>query len=115
MPTPLLDPAHAAGSYFLFDGFIVPDAARAEFEEKMTRNMNFISTLPGFRGHLVLERRDGNASFNLVTLAAWENQDALEAAKADVGAYYRRIGFDPKAELRRWGATLVRGGYEVRR
>lgn len=45
--------------YFRIDSFVVPDAAREEFEATMQRNMAFIRTLHGFRGHVVFEKRDG--------------------------------------------------------
>ena len=47
-----------------------------------------------FRGHVVFEKRGGDPSFNIVTIAASESRDAIEDAKKEVSAYYRRIGFD---------------------
>lgn len=98
---------------FRIDAFEVPDAARAEFEDAMRRNLSFLTTLPGFRGHLVFRKTGGSSRFDVVTLAAWESRDALDAARAAVQAYYERIGFDRTAQLARWRVRAELGGYEV--
>lgn len=97
--------------FFRIDSFVVPDAAREEFEAAMQRNMTFIRTLPGFRGHVVFEKRVGDSSFDIVTVAAWESRVAVERAGKEVRAYYQRIGFDMPGALKRWGVTLVRADY----
>jgi heme-degrading monooxygenase HmoA len=94
------------------DSFAVPDAARAEFEAAMNRNLAFIQGLPGFWWHVVLRKTGGPTRFNLVTIAAWENRAAHEAAAERVRAYYQRIGFDPAATLARWGVAAERGDFE---
>ena len=99
--------------FFRIDSFIVPDAAREEFEAAMRRNMEFLRTLAGFRGHVVFEKREGDSSYNLVTIAAWENREVVARARDEVRAYYQRIGFDMAATLKRWGVTLVRADYEA--
>ena len=100
-----LAPEHA--ELYLVDTFTVPAAARADFEAATRRNRDFIRTLPGFRGDLMVVRSQGSG-FDIATVAAWENADALARAKDAVGAYYRTIAFDPAASLARWGATLTR-------
>lgn len=99
--------------HFRIDSFVVPDAAREEFEATMQRNMAFIRTLHGFSGHAVFEKKDGDSSFNIVTIAAWENRAAVERAGEEVRAYYQRIGFDMPGTLKRWGVTLVRADYQA--
>lgn len=99
--------------YFRIDSFVVPDAARAEFVATMHQNMAFIRTLAGFSGHMVFEKRAGDAVFNLVTIAAWENREAIERAGKEVRAYYQRIGFDMPGALKRWGVEMVRADYEA--
>lgn len=93
------------------DSFTLPETARAEFTAAMHRNLAFIRTLEGFRGHRVFEKRAGDSAYNLVTLAAWESPAALEQAGKEVRAYYQRLGFDMPATLKRWGAQLVRADY----
>jgi heme-degrading monooxygenase HmoA len=88
---------------YRIDAFQVPDAARPEFEAAMERTLEFLRTLPGFRGHRVLARSSGPSRFDLVTIATWESEEAADQAGKEVRAYYARIGFDPAAAMARWG------------
>lgn len=109
---PLLDAATSCS--FHVDSFSVPDAWRGEFEAARRRNMAFIQTLPGFRGHVVLEKTDGPTTFNIMTIAAWESSEALEKAGIEVRAYFERIGFDRAAMLARWEAKVEVGNFQAR-
>lgn len=95
------------------DCFTVPAAARAEFEAAMHRNLAFLETLPGFLGHVVLEKIGGPSGFETVTIATWESRDALERAGIEVRAYYARIGFDVQSSVARWGARAELGSYRA--
>jgi hypothetical protein len=108
-----IDPARHPRQVFRVDRFVIPDASRAELEAAMARNMAFISTLTGFRGHVVLERRRDATTTELVTIAGWEDRAALERAAVEVRAYYQREGFDMRAALERWGVTMERDDYET--
>jgi heme-degrading monooxygenase HmoA len=108
-----LDPYRLPRQRFRLDSFSIPEAAREAFEAAMKRNLAFIHTLPGFCGHVAFEKRAGDSSFNLVTLAAWESEEALERAGAEVRAHYERIGFDMAGMLKCWGVDLVRSDYEA--
>jgi len=99
---------------FRIDSFTVPEASREEFEGAMHRNLAFLETLPGFRGHLVFRKTSGPSAFDVVTLAVWE-RGAAERAAAEVRAYYQRIGFDPAASMARWRVRGELGNYEVER
>ena len=81
----------------------------------MRRNLAFLNTVPGFLGHMVFEKADGPSAFNIVTLAVWETREALDNAAAKVRAYYQSIGFDPPAELSRWGVRAELGNYRAPR
>ena len=104
-----------AGLSYRLDCFFIPEAAREEFEAAMRRNLAFLETLPGFRGHQVLEKTAGPTSFNVVTIATWASRQALESASGRVGAYYRQIGFDAAAVLARWGARAELGVFQERK
>lgn len=108
-----IDPERHPHRVFRIDRFVVPDTSRADLEAAMTRNMAFISTLPGFRGHVVVERRRDATTTELVTIAGWEDRAALERAIAEVRAYYQREGFDMRATLERWGVTMERADYDT--
>lgn len=113
MTTLALDPAAHPGARYRIDTFDVPEAARAELEATMHRNMAFIRTLPGFLGHVAFEKRTGPARFDLVTVAAWESAAALERAGAAVRAHYQATGLDLPATLARWGVTMERGDFDA--
>ena len=105
------DPAGQPDLRFRIDTFTVPEPARAELAATMRRNMDFIRTLPGFRGHVAFEKRAGPGRFDLVTVAAWESVEAMERASAAVRAHYQAIGLDLPALLARWGVTMERGDF----
>ena len=98
-------------SNVLVDRFLIPLPARAEFELAMNRNVAFISGLPGFLGHLVLERERDATHRELITVVAWKDAAAIERARQEVPAYYQRIGFDLPAAIQRWGVTMERATY----
>lgn len=96
---------------FRIDGFSVPEAAREEFDAAMRRNLAFIRTLPGFREHLVFEKSGGSTTLNVVTIAVWESQEAIDRAGVHVREHYRAIGFDMPAALARWSVRAELGTY----
>jgi heme-degrading monooxygenase HmoA len=104
----------AGGVIFRVDSFSVPEAARKDFDTAMRRNLAFIETLPGFRGHMVLEKIGGATAFNVVTIAAWESAEAHDQAAARVRSYYEEIGFDLPATLARWGVRAEPGHFRDR-
>jgi len=108
-----LDPARTPAQAVRLDAFILPEAARAAFLAQMAANLAFIRTLPGFQGHVVLEKRAGEGAFNLVTLATWESPEALEAAGKAVRAHYQQRGLDLSGLLAGWGVQMVRADYGV--
>ena len=98
---------------FRIDAFSVPAPAREEFHAAMRRNLAFLQTLPGFKGHVVFEKTSGPTSFELVTIAVWENAELVAAAGEKVRAYYQSIGFDMPAMLARTGITASLGFYRA--
>jgi hypothetical protein len=99
---------------FRVDSFRVPAASRAELEAAMARNLAFLETLPGFLGHVVLDKCGGPTTFDVVTVAAWESAGALEKARSAVVAYYQEIGFDMPARLAAWGVSAELGSFRAR-
>lgn len=100
---------------FRIDNFSVPEAARAEFDAAMRRNLAFIETLPGFMGHVVFEKTGGPTSFNVATIAIWESKEAIDKAGEQVRAYYKKIGFDMPAMVARWGVKAEVGTFTAPR
>lgn len=108
-----LDLDHDPNVQLRIDSFFVPDAARAEFEAVMQRNITFIKTQPGFRWHLAFEKASGNSTFNVVTIAVWESRAAIDNAVAEVRAFYASIGFNPHEFTTRLGITADIGSHYV--
>jgi len=98
---------------FRIDAFSVPVASRGEFEAAMHRNLAFIATQPGFVQHVVFEKTTGPTTFDIVTMAIWDSQAAIDAASINVRAYYQQIGFDMPATMTRLGITASLGYYQA--
>jgi heme-degrading monooxygenase HmoA len=94
------------------DKFFVPKNARNEFYERANINRNFIKKQAGFIKDNVYERVDENGDFSIVTVAVWENDEAIKNAKQAVQAEYKREGFDMQSMLRRLNIVIDRGVYK---
>jgi len=97
---------------FFIDKFIVPQNAKREFIERMNVNRNFIKNLPGFIEDNVYERTDEHGNLIIVTVAMWENEDAIKNAKGAVQALYQKEGFDMQGFLKRLNIVIDRGQYK---
>ena len=96
----------------LIDKLIVPEKAKQEFIERLDINRNFIKQLPGFIKDAVYERSDGQGSLVYVTIAVWQNEEALKNAKEAVQVEYRKQNFDLQEMLKRLNITIDRGIYK---
>lgn len=94
------------------DRFFVPAKAKQEFMTRVSINRNFIKTLPGFIGDAAYERTDENGDLIFITVAVWENLEAVKKAKEAVQAEYKKEGFDPAAMFERLNITIDRGIYK---
>lgn len=93
------------------DKFLVPAAGIAEFRERTRINRSLLRTLPGFIHDNAYEYLDGKGNLICVTVAVWENRDAVDKAKQAVQAEYRKEGFDMPAMLKRLNIQMDRGIY----
>ena len=78
----------------------------------MNYNRNLIKSLSGFVEDAAYERSDANGDFIIITVAAWNSQEALNKAKEAVEAEYKRIGFNPGEMMVRLKVTMDRGIYK---
>jgi heme-degrading monooxygenase HmoA len=85
------------------DKFVVPSSAREEFLVKVRRTHEVLKAQPGFLQDFVLEQSSGPGEFNFVTLVEWASQEAVENARAAVGALHRGMNFDAKELFARTG------------
>jgi steroid delta-isomerase-like uncharacterized protein len=93
------------------DKFHVPASAKQEFMERVKINRNFIKNLPGFIEDAAYERTDENGNLVFITIAVWENEDAVNKAKEAVQAEYKKQGFNMPEMLERLNITMDRGMY----
>jgi predicted ester cyclase len=93
------------------DKFFVPATAIKEFKERVTINREFIKKLPGFIEDATYEYTDKDGNLILITVALWQNSEALNNAKEAVQAQYKKEGFDAPAMFKRLGITADRGIY----
>ena len=103
--------AHKDKIHFI-DKFFVPEKAKQEFMERVRINRNFIKTLPGFIEDTAYERTDEHGNLIFITIAVWENEEALKKAKEAVQAEYKKQGFDLAAMFERLNITMDRGIYQ---
>ena len=94
------------------DTFHLPREAREEFMHRVDINRNFIKDLPGFVEDAAYERTDEHGNLVFVTVAVWENEAALEHAKAAVQAEYKKQGFHPAEMFERLNITVERGTFK---
>lgn len=80
--------------YFV-DEFEIPQEAYRQFKEKLEYNRIFIKKLKGFVSDEVIMKTDSSSHITLMTIAIWENEQSLIAAKKSVQKEYRRINFNP--------------------
>jgi quinol monooxygenase YgiN len=107
------EPAGNPKFRYRIDAFQVPEASRAEFEAAMNRSMTFLRTLPGCLGQAVFVKAAGPTHFDVITMATWESQEAVDQAVEQVKTYYRSIGFDPPAAMARWGVKAELGFFRA--
>ena len=96
----------------LIDRFIVPQNAKQEFVERMNINRNFIKGLAGFVEDNAYERMDEQGNLIVVTVAIWQNEEAIKKAKEAVQAEYKRLNFNMPEMLKRLNITIDRGIYK---
>jgi heme-degrading monooxygenase HmoA len=93
------------------DKFFVPATAIKEFKERVNVNRAFIKKLPGFIEDAAYEYADKDGNLIFITVALWQNSEALNNAKDAVQAAYKKEGFDAPAMFKRLGITADRGIY----
>lgn len=106
------DPQASPQYIRLVDEFVIPVNAKDEFMQRMKINRNFIQTLPGFVEDMAFERSDEQGNLVVMTVAVWQNQEALNKAKEAVQAEYKKQGFDVTEMTQRLNITLRRAIYK---
>lgn len=94
------------------DKFIVPQNGKQEFLERVKINRNLIKTLPGFIEDAAYESTDQQGNLIYITVAVWENDEAIKNAKEIVQAEYKKQGFNMQEMFARLHITMDRGLYK---
>lgn len=76
------------------DTFTIPENAREAFIGRMNKNRDLLKTIPGFIEHHAYEKTSDAGRFNYITIAVWENEDAITNAKKAVDAHYEKENFN---------------------
>jgi steroid delta-isomerase-like uncharacterized protein len=93
------------------DKFLIPAAAKQEFYERMNMNRSFIKGLPGFIEDAAYEYTNAQGDLICITVALWENREALAKAKEAVQSEYKKQGFDAAEMVKRLNIVVDRGIY----
>ncbi len=95
------------------DRFVVSDAAKPEFLERLAINRNFIKHIPGFVEDNCYEEIGTAGERRYVTVAVWKDEEAFKNAREAVIEEYKRQGFDPAAFFKKLNLNPDRGMYKV--
>ena len=98
---------------FRVDRFTVPAAARDEFLKRVADTHKMLASQRGFVRDILLEQAAGADGFNLVTMAEWESQEAIDQARDVIGSFHRQLNFDPTEMYGRLGIRAERGNYRT--
>lgn len=94
------------------DKFFVPSIAKDEFLKRVVINRSFIKNLPGFIEDAAYQRQDEDGNLIYITIAVWQNENAVNKAKEAVQAEYKKQGFNPAEMMERLKITMDRGSYK---
>lgn len=96
----------------LIDTFVVPEASRSAFIEKVKESASFLRTLPGFIEGYIYEKGEGDSPHNVVTTAVWQDQAAFEHARKAAAAEFQSRGFNPQEIMSSLNVTVQRAIYQ---
>lgn len=93
----------ASAAIYRVDKFVVPEAARDEFLARIRETHELLRRQPGFIRDAILEQVAGPGKFNIVTIAEWQDQAAIDAARDVVRRAHAQRGFSPQETMKRLG------------
>jgi heme-degrading monooxygenase HmoA len=93
------------------DKFAVPKSGRDEFIVRIRETHEFLRKQSGFVRDTLLEKQEDSDTFIIITIAVWEDQKAVDAAKAAMIAWRQTSGFDPQQLIRKLGIQADFGVY----
>ena len=107
----MTDPIIPATPSFRVDRFVVPRRSLDPFMARLRVTQRLLDERAGCRQNLVLMGADDGDSVGVVTIVEWASTDAMNVARAEMGAHYAREGFDPAAFIRSLGIEADMAAY----
>lgn len=98
-----MESQNTADRIYKLDKFTIPNSARSEFVPIVVQIMALLKTQAGHIQSFMLEQPGANGDFYLVTLAEWENKQAIENAREVVASMQRAAGLNPAELMTRLG------------
>jgi heme-degrading monooxygenase HmoA len=95
------------------DKFVVPQAAREEFLQRVGDTHRILRQQPGFVRDALLEQVAGPGRFNIVTVVEWDSQAAIDAARSAVMKAHAESGFNPQETMARLGVEADIANYRA--
>ncbi|MGW0038860.1 antibiotic biosynthesis monooxygenase [Gordonia sp. NB41Y] len=95
------------------DKFSVPAEARDEFLDQINAIHRLLGRQPGILRNEVAQLVQGDSTFDVVTMVAWESRAAAEAAGRAIADDAAARGFDRIAFMQRLGVTGDFGTYVI--
>lgn len=89
------------GTIYRVDKFLVPDAARQEFLQRVQQTHELLRMQSGFVRDAILEQQSGPGLFNFVTMVEWTSAEIIEPVSAAVAKLHADIGFDRQEMMSR--------------
>jgi heme-degrading monooxygenase HmoA len=96
---------------YRIDRFAVPEAARAQFLERVHATHDLLRNQPGFIQDFLVEQPAGDGTSIILTMVEWEDEVAVETARKTIGAIHRRMNFEPRELIARLGIMAELGDY----
>src|SRR3546814_19143490 len=90
---------------------LCPEQARKKYMQTLRATHVQRSKKRVFVQEFVLEHASGQGTLNYVTIAEWESQGAIDAARLAVLALHREMNLDPPEMFARLGITADLGNY----
>jgi heme-degrading monooxygenase HmoA len=97
----------------LIDKLSIPAASIDEFLHQTKIIGEFLRTLPGFISQQAFASKDSEGNMTLITVAIWEDQDALGKAKNAVQTEFERLNLHPQELFKRLNVKMERSVYRI--
>ena len=96
----------------VIDKIFIPKSSIPEISERSAMIARFIKSLPGLVSEEEFEQEDADGNLTLITIAVWENEDSIGAARKSVQARFYGTGENTHDLMGRLNVKMERGIYK---